>query len=365
MMRWPWHSRRRSTRDDEVSLESALLTPQLQEPAPRKVFPSGIKLLYDGDSNAVDIVFVHGLTGDREKTWRSKDAASPWPQALLPSRIPAARILTFGYDAYVTDWRGMVSKNRIGNHSMNMLSAIAAYREGDDTNDRPIIFVCHSLGGLVCEDALTMAQQRPERHIKQILHSTRGIVFLGTPHHGSGLAHWAKSLARALGLLKQTNPEILAVLKSDSEVLERIQNGFHTMIRSRAQDRLPLIEITCFYEELPLPGVGTVVPSHSGILPGYIPIGIRSNHMDMTKFENEDDPGFIAVVGELRRWVKEITKAEIARSRQLGAEESYTHAGCDGAEGDQVLRIHQDGSEFRGSTTVNGGMLFQGNCVGR
>lgn len=106
--------------------------------------------------------------------------------------------------------------------------------------------------------ALAMAQQRPERHLKQILHCTRAIIFLGTPHHGSGLAQWAESLAKAIGLIKQTNPEILAVLRSESEVLERVQGGFHTMIRSRAQDSLPPIEITCFYEELPLPGVGIV-----------------------------------------------------------------------------------------------------------
>jgi hypothetical protein len=29
--------------------------------------------------------------------------------------------------------------------------------------------------------------------------------------------------------------------------------------------------------------------------------------MDMTKFENGDDSGFIALVGELRRWVRELT----------------------------------------------------------
>lgn len=48
-----------------------------------------------------------------------------------------------------------------------------------------------------------------------------------------------------------------------------------------------------------------VVPSQSAVLPGYIPIGIRSNHMDMTKFKHRDDPGFAAIAGELRRWVKE------------------------------------------------------------
>jgi hypothetical protein len=106
--------------------------------------------------------------------------------------------------------------------------------------------------------ALAMAQQRPEKHLKQILKCTRGIIFLGTPHHGSGLARWAEYMAKTIGLIKQTNPEILAVLRSDSEMLERVQGGFHTMIRSRAQAGLPPIEITCFYEELPLVGVGVV-----------------------------------------------------------------------------------------------------------
>jgi protein SERAC1 len=44
--------------------------------------------------------------------------------------------------------------------------------------------------------------------------------------------------------------------------------------------------------------------------------------MDMTRFEHGDDPGFIAVVGELRRWIKELTVLssvsvpEVARSQQ-------------------------------------------------
>lgn len=61
-------------------------------------------------------------------------------------------------------------------------------------------------------------------------------------------------LAKSIGLLKQTNPEILAVLEQDSEILARIQDGFHTMARSQH----PLIDITCFFEELPLPGIGEV-----------------------------------------------------------------------------------------------------------
>ncbi|KAH7012605.1 uncharacterized protein B0I36DRAFT_52432 [Microdochium trichocladiopsis] len=225
------------------------------------------------------------------------------PKALLPSKLPTARVLTFGYDAYVADWRGVVSQGRIANHAWNLLTSLAAYREEDDTNERPIIFVCHSLGGLVCEDALSTSRQRTEGHLQNILRSTRGIAFLGTPHHGSGLARWAELLSRSKGIIKQTNTEIVAVLRRDSEVLARIQDGFHTMVQSRGKEGQP-IEISCFFEELPLPGVGQVVPQDSAILPGYIPIAIHTDHMDMTKFASTDDPGFVAICGELRRWTK-------------------------------------------------------------
>ncbi|CAG8016353.1 unnamed protein product [Penicillium nalgiovense] len=266
-----------------------------------KTFSYGIKLLYGPDDGNIEyvpsrfkkksltssfsIIFIHGLTGDRDATWTARDATDPWPKALLPHIIPTARILTFGYDANVADWKGMVSQNRIANHATNLLAALSTYRENDGT-------------------ALLSSNQRPEPHLRNILHYTRGIVFLGTPHHGSGLARWAETLSQSVGLIKKTNSKIVGVLKRDSEVLARIQDGFHTMVKSRNTQGLPPIQITCFYEELPLPGVGLVVPQDSAILPGYIPIGIHGNHMDMTKFAGSTDPGFLAVCGEMRRWIK-------------------------------------------------------------
>lgn len=44
-------------------------------------------------------------------------------------------------------------------------------------------------------------------------------------------------------------------------------------------------------------------------------MGIRKNHMDMTKFEGVDDPGFIAVAGELRRWCKELSSSSSGGAR--------------------------------------------------
>lgn len=90
--------------------------------------------------------------------------------------------------------------------------------------------------------------------------STQAILFLGTPHRGAGLAHWAELLAKSIGIIKQTNTELLRDLRQDSEALARIQEGFHTMVldRKARTGGLPAIEIRCFYEELPLPAVGLV-----------------------------------------------------------------------------------------------------------
>ncbi|KAF8849681.1 hypothetical protein BDZ45DRAFT_227669 [Acephala macrosclerotiorum] len=325
MRRWLRRSKR-PMRDDPTTSE-----PTAQLTTTRKSFPTGIKVLYEREDSVVDIIFIHGLTGHREKTWTAKGAAQPWPQTLLPLELPHTRILTFGYDAYITDWRGVVSENRIADHAMSLLATLAAYRGRDNTENRPIIFVCHSLGGLVCEDALVTADRRPETHLKSILELTRGILFLGTPHQGSNLAKWAEMLATSIGFLKQTNAQIIEVLKSESEVLARVQDSFHTMIKAKAAGGHKAIEITCFYEELPLPGVGTVVPKHSAILPGYISLGIHSHHMGMTKFELVVDQGFTAIAGELRRWIKELTipSAPGAERSEQGKQLSVVRAPID------------------------------------
>ena len=112
--------------------------------------------------------------------------------------------------------------------------------------------------------ALLTSKGSAESHLNSLVSCTKGIIFLGTPHGGSSLADWAESLARYIGLLKQTNSSILEVLKADSEVLDRIQASFHAMIRTR-QATQP-IAITCFYEQLPLFGFGSVFPPTCSIL---------------------------------------------------------------------------------------------------
>ena len=48
------------------------------------------------------------------------------------------------------------------------------------------------------------------------------------------------------------------------------------------------------------------MPLDSAGLPGSVTIRIHSNHMGITKFSRVDDPGFVAILGQLRTWVKDI-----------------------------------------------------------
>ncbi|RYP74867.1 hypothetical protein DL771_002788 [Monosporascus sp. 5C6A] len=307
---------------------------------------------------ARSIVFVHGLTGDQERTWTASGAGL-WPQTLLPSKIPNARILTFGYDANVVKFTKVVSSNTIGDHAGTFLAALATARNAtEESMNRPIIFVAHSLGGLVCQDALRAAALSPHPHQRKILDCTRGIAFFGTPLAGSGLAPAAEQLARGLKLVWNTNSRILGVLRRDSEVLARIQGDFHRMLKLQAQYGYPEINITCFYEQLPLGAIGEeVVPKAAATYHPYEEIGIHRNHMDMVRFSTQGDEGFVQLVGVLNRWIDGLQDSPAAkashdrnvaqsleRGRQGGASRSsISITGC--VKGSNIVS---------GTQTVNG-----------
>jgi hypothetical protein len=113
----------------------------------------------------------------------------------------------------------------------------------------------HSLGGLVTKKALCLSESHVESHLKQADCCTIAVAFLGTPHRGAGLASLADVVANILKTGgKRVNKDILGVLKRNSEVLADIENSFGIWLRKKGND----FKMTCFYEELELPGVGLV-----------------------------------------------------------------------------------------------------------
>lgn len=82
---------------------------------------------------AVDIVFVHGITGDSRATWLDSKSGTFWPETLLGNDILDARIFSFGYDADVSSFWGHVSKNRLREHAQALLGDLVREREETDT----------------------------------------------------------------------------------------------------------------------------------------------------------------------------------------------------------------------------------------
>ena len=114
----------------EAALQSTRSSPV---PASHKISPTqhlvkgqtyGLKVLYepvDVSKLLVDIIFIHGLTGDSLNTWLEKESNVHWPTDLLKDDVDNARILAFGYDADVTKAFGPVSQNKISDHAQNLL----------------------------------------------------------------------------------------------------------------------------------------------------------------------------------------------------------------------------------------------------
>ncbi|KAJ3542903.1 hypothetical protein NM208_g3855 [Fusarium decemcellulare] len=299
--------------------ESAPETHQQQQiscSSPPLPFPDGVEVLHDCPDAILDICFVHGLSGNRIGTWTAKGQSKPWPEALLPTKLSRARILTYGYDAYIVG-KPAATENGIMDHGLNLLNDLVTERASasSDASSRPLVFVAHSLGGLVCKEAILLSRNNPEPHLRGIFDCIKGIIFLGTPHRGSWLADWARIPASALWVIKSTNKSLLQILETDHKYLQSIQTRFWSMVREQ-QNTGRELEVTCFFEELPLSGIGKIVSKDSATLESYNAVSVHANHSNMVKFSSVDDNGFKRLLGELTRWELQIENSVTREPRR-------------------------------------------------
>ena len=102
----------------------------------------------------VDIVALHGLNGHYRKTWTTTSAVGKpnnWLEDFLPEQIRNARIMSYGYDSTVQFSKSVAD---IGTFAEQLLHSLIAKRRSQNERKRPVIFICHSLGGLVFKQVL-------------------------------------------------------------------------------------------------------------------------------------------------------------------------------------------------------------------
>ncbi|KAG2768920.1 hypothetical protein PC129_g3754 [Phytophthora cactorum] len=140
----------------------------------------------------VDIVFVHGLLGCPFSTWTcGEEEDTVWAQQWLLDDMKQEglnpRVLSVGYDSQLlasgSIWKPLCFEET----GSEILSQLNAARVG--CGDRPVVFVTHSLGGVLLKQVL-MASATPEAGEEEssLIDNVNGVVFFGVPHHGSPVA---------------------------------------------------------------------------------------------------------------------------------------------------------------------------------
>lgn len=84
-------------------------------------------------TNKISIVFVHGLTGNRESTWTDKTAKVFWPKDLLAKDLPKARIITFGYDADIIRGLSTAGNGTLRDYGKALAEDLAMRRKRTDS----------------------------------------------------------------------------------------------------------------------------------------------------------------------------------------------------------------------------------------
>lgn len=141
-----------------------------------------------------DIVFIHGLDGDRYATWTCDqpgcDGERYWPRWLARD-FPQCAVWTIGYEAPYSGWQNTKQAQPVYDRALTILDRLDNHP--DFTQNRPIVFVCHSMGGLLLKEALHIAHE-PANTYHWVADHIAGICFLATPHDGSDVATYTRYL---------------------------------------------------------------------------------------------------------------------------------------------------------------------------
>ncbi|KAL4883232.1 hypothetical protein BJY04DRAFT_185084 [Aspergillus karnatakaensis] len=223
-------------------------------------FPFLEEVYTPADSPLIDFVFVHGLNPRARpdhafSTWTHENGTF-WPRDYLPRDIPNTRVFVYGYNSTVTDSRTM-STASIRDHADTLLNLLDIERQESMAARAPkIIWICHSLGGLVVKQALLNAHE--DRKYTSIRTDTSGLVFFGTPHRGAKGAELGKIAANVAKFISKGHAK--------NDLLQSLEENslFTRQMSARFKQQLEDYQVVSFIEgkEVFLGGSGPASISH-------------------------------------------------------------------------------------------------------
>ena len=130
--------------------------------------------------------------------------------------MPQTRVFIYGYDSGIVQSQSFQNLDDIASKFCDDLNII---RQSPTT--RPLLFIAHSLGGLVLKRALKfLASTRSQPHDQLLLSSTLAILFFGVPNHGMNIT---SLLAMVEG---QHNLPLVSTLDKNAGLLQDLVHDF-------------------------------------------------------------------------------------------------------------------------------------------
>ena len=92
------------------------------------------------------MIILHGLNGSPYRTFSDSTTGFFWPEH-ISRYLPTARIMLFGYIADLST--GSSDIQGATQHADSLLLHLKNNRVGSEQQRRPLVFVGHSLGGII------------------------------------------------------------------------------------------------------------------------------------------------------------------------------------------------------------------------
>lgn len=241
-----------------------------------------LKLMRKSESNAIgDVIFFHGLGGNGRATWETSNSVSKSEKeqgfvSYFPSDLSDEflnlNIWVIDYSTQVTEWFEGTLFDDFERHCYGLLEYLLA----NEIGSRPLVFICHSLGGIVVKEILRNSYSPKVNRRSQLFYNTRAVSFIATPHKGADLADILTKINTILPFIRTSDR--INVLKQDNIYLEKLSAWFREQIDPEE------IETMAFYEQKKTFKI-LVVPHYSANpdVSFCRPVGIKSNHLDISK----------------------------------------------------------------------------------
>ncbi|OCL01570.1 hypothetical protein AOQ84DRAFT_230809, partial [Glonium stellatum] len=241
------------------------------------------------------VILVHGIGGHWQKSWEFE--GFNWVKGFLKPDLEdagfVADIWSYGYDSR-TSTNSVANIEDVAIMLLDHISGLG--------NTYPIVFVAHSLGGLVVKKTTILAHT-DEHQYGEFLRRIRGCVFLGVPHRGADNTWWKTLPGKLMDICTigtKGNVEFARSVERKSRVWKDIANGFVPRTRN-------LLTIHSFYETKKV-GPVLVVDRESAVI-GVANESVHStdsDHVMINKFRRDERQRYQLVGNAIRDLIKRV-----------------------------------------------------------